>query len=65
MITYELLANPHKPAKLKEELSASLPSLGIVPALAVAKRLAYLKAVIRKGLHLHPGNKICAIQTSR
>lgn len=54
-ITYELLANPDKLAKLREELMAALPDPDTVPTLAVVEKLPYLNAVIQEGLRVHPG----------
>ncbi|RFU78092.1 cytochrome p450 [Trichoderma arundinaceum] len=54
-ITYELLANPDKLAKLKEELVTALPDPDTVPTLAVVEKLPYLNAVIQEGLRVHPG----------
>ena len=58
-ITYELLANPDKLAKLKEELVAALPDPDTVPTLAVVEKLPYFNAAIQEGLRLHPGAR-CA-----
>ena len=56
VITFQLLANPDKLRKLKDELGAALPDSNAVPSSAELERLPYLSAVIQEGLRLHcPG----------
>ena len=56
VITFQLLANPDKLRKLKDELAAAIPDLNAVPTSAELERLPYLSAVIQEGLRLHaPG----------
>ena len=55
-ITFQLLANPGKLRKLKDELAAALPDPTTVPTSTELERLPYLSAVIQEGLRLHnPG----------
>ena len=54
VITFQLLANPDKLRKLKDELAAAIPDPNAVPTSAELERLPYLSAVIQEGLRLHP-----------
>ena len=53
-VTFQLLANPDKLRKLKDELAAALPDPNTVPSSVELERLPYLSAVIQEGLRLHP-----------
>ena len=56
VITFQLLANPDKLRKLKDELAVALPDPNTVPSSVELERLPYLSAVIQEGLRLHaPG----------
>ena len=56
LITFQLLANPDKLRKLRDELATALPDPNAVPSSAELERLPYLSAVIQEGLRLHaPG----------
>ena len=52
-ITFQLLANPDKLRKLKDELAAAIPDANAVPMSVELERLPYLSAVIQEGLRLH------------
>lgn len=52
---FELLANPDKLKKLKEELATALPDPKILPSYAQVEHLPYLSAVIQECLRCHPG----------
>jgi cytochrome P450 len=54
-ITYHLLANPEKFARLKSELNSAIPDASIPPTCAQVECLPYLSAVIQEGMRLHPG----------
>lgn len=54
VITFQLLANPKKLRKLKDELAAAIPDPNAVPTSAELERLPYLSAVIQEGLRLRP-----------
>ena len=53
-ITFQLLVNPSKLRKLKDELAAAVTDPNAVPTSAEIERLPYLSAVIQEGLRLHP-----------
>ncbi|KAA8642815.1 cytochrome P450 [Aspergillus tanneri] len=54
-ITFQLLSNPEKLSKLKEELAAAIPDPESFPPCSQIETLPYLTAVIKEGLRLHPG----------
>ena len=53
-LTFELLANPDKLRKLKDELAAAIPDPNDIPTATELEQLPYLSAVIQEGLRLHP-----------
>lgn len=54
-ITYHLLANPEKLAKLRTELELAAPNPDILPPLAQLETTPYLHACIQEGLRLAHG----------
>ena len=52
-ITYHLLANPDKLAKLKKELEAAMPDEKATPECMTVETLPYLNAVIRETFRMH------------
>ena len=55
-LTFHLLANPPIFKKLREELTAALPSINAHPTSTQLEQLPYLSAIIQEGLRLHPGS---------
>ena len=53
-IVFQLLTNPDKLAKLKQELANAIPDPNVVPTCAQVEKLPYLTAVIQESLRLHP-----------
>ncbi|KAJ5814024.1 uncharacterized protein N7503_000774 [Penicillium pulvis] len=54
-ITYHLLSNPDKLAKLRAELKTAYPDPDSTPALSIVEHLPYLQAVVLEGLRINPG----------
>lgn len=52
-ITYHLLANPDKLAKLKKELESVMPDENVMPECMAVETLPYLNAVIRETFRMH------------
>lgn len=53
-LTYQLLANPDKLRKLKNELADAIPDPTIPPTCQQVEHLPYLSALIQETLRLHP-----------
>ncbi|KAL8853948.1 MAG: hypothetical protein Q9221_001256 [Calogaya cf. arnoldii] len=64
-VTYHLLANPEKLAKLREALVQSIPDSNTIPPLGQLEAIPYLHACVQEGLRLAYGTSNRLTRVSR